>query len=147
MSSRTANKNAWQKFNCALRFCCCALVVFGLSSSARAKALPSTAKLVPPETILLVDIDNFQQLETQFEKTSAYKFYKDPAMAAFVDNAKVKWREKIQKLDDNDIFKAIFSADVWPQGRVAAALVLDQRSKEPAIRRSITSQCFARRVD
>jgi hypothetical protein len=77
-----------------------------------------------------MNIDDFQQLKTQFEKTSLYKFYKDPAMAAFVDDAKTKWREKIQKLDDNDIFKAIFGADVLPQGRVAAALVFSQQSKD-----------------
>jgi hypothetical protein len=111
-------------------FCCCALGLLSLSASARAKALPRTAKLLPPETILLMNIDDFQQLKTQFEKTSLYRFYKDPAMAAFVDNTKTKWREKIQKLDDNDIFKAIFSTDIWPQGRVAAALVLSQQSKD-----------------
>ncbi len=111
-------------------FCCCALGLLSISASARAKALPRTAKLLPPETILLMNIDDFQQLKTQFEKTSLYKFYTDPAMAAFVDDAKTKWREKIQKLDDNDIFKAIFSTDVWPQGRVAAALVLNQQSKD-----------------
>jgi hypothetical protein len=111
-------------------FCCCALGLLSLSASARAKALPRTAKLLPPETILLMNIDDFQQLKTQFEKTSLYRFYKDPAMAAFVDNTKTKWREKIQKLDDNDIFKAIFSTDVLPQGRVAAALVLNEQSKD-----------------
>jgi hypothetical protein len=77
-----------------------------------------------------MNIDDFQQLRTQFEKTSLYRFYKDPAMAAFVDDAKTKWRERIQKLDDNDIFKAIFGADVWPQGRVTVALVLNQQSKD-----------------
>jgi hypothetical protein len=111
-------------------FCCCAFGLLSLPASAWAKALPRTAKLLPPETILLMNIDDFQQLKTQFEKTSLYRFYKDPVMAAFVDNTKTKWREKIQKLDDNDIFKAILSTDIWPQGRVAAALVLNQQSKD-----------------
>ncbi|MFA5251603.1 MAG: DUF3352 domain-containing protein, partial [Phycisphaerae bacterium] len=44
--------------------------------------------------------------------------------------AKTKWREKIQKLDDNDIFKTIFNTDLQPQGKVAIALVLDQQSKD-----------------
>jgi len=131
MPPGTANKRIRQKFNCALMlFCCCALGLLSISASAKAKVLPRTAKLLPPETILLMNIDDFQQLKTQFEKTSLYKFYTDPAMAAFVDDAKAKWREKIQKLDDNDIFKAIFSTDVLPQGRVAAALVLNQQSKD-----------------
>jgi hypothetical protein len=131
MSSGTADKCIGQKFNCVMMlFCCCALGFLSLSASARAKALPKTAKLVPPETVLLMNIDDFQQLKTRFEETSLYKFYKDPAMAAFVDNAKTKWREKTQKLDDNDVFKAIFSADVLPEGRVAVALVLDPQSKD-----------------
>jgi hypothetical protein len=118
-------------FNCALTFLSyCALGPLSFSASARARTLPATGKLLPPETILLMNIDNFQQLKTQFEKTSIYKFYTDPAMAAFVDSAKAKWREKVQKLDDNNIFKAIFSIGLWPQGRVAAALVLNEQSKD-----------------
>jgi len=131
MSLRTTNKCIRHKFNYALTlFCYCALGLLSLSTSARAEALPRTDKLVPPETVLLMNIDDFQQLKTQFEKTSLYKFYTAPAMAAFVDNAKAKWREKIQKLDDNDIFKAIFSTDLLPQGRVAAALVLNEQNKD-----------------
>ena len=128
---RTSNKRVRHRFNCALMLlCCCALGLLSSSPSAVAEALPTTDKLVPPETVLLMNIDNFQQLKTQFEKTNLYRLYKDPAMAAFVDNAKAKWREKIQKLDDNNIFKAIYSADVLPQGRVAAALVLNEQSKD-----------------
>jgi hypothetical protein len=97
---------------------------------APAEVLPDTARLIPPETVLLVDIDNFNQLKTQFEKTSLYKLYKDPAVAAFVENFKTKWREKIQQRDDNDIFKTIFNADVLPQGRVAVALVLNEQTKD-----------------
>jgi len=123
-------KNGGASPTLLMLLCCCALGLLSLSASAQAEALPRTDKLVPPETVLLMNIGNFQQLKTQFEKTSLYKFYKDPAMAAFVDNAETKWREKIQKLDDNDIFKAIFSVDVLPQGRVAAALVLNEQSKD-----------------
>ncbi len=110
--------------------CCCASGLLGISTSARPKALPKTVKLLPPETILLINIDDFQQLENQFEKTSLYGLYKDPAMAAFVDNAKTGWNETIQKLDENNIFRAIFSTGLWPRGRVTAALVLDQQSKD-----------------
>jgi hypothetical protein len=116
------------KFNYALMLLC--YCVFVLSASAQAETLPKTAKLVPPETVLLMNIDDFQQLKTQFEKTNLYKLYKDPAMAAFVENARTKWHEKTQKLDDNNIFKTIFNADVLPQGRVAAALVLDEQGKD-----------------
>lgn len=131
MSIRITDKCVRHKFNCALTlFCYCAPGFLSLSASARAEALPRIDKLVPPETVLLMNIDDFQQLKTQFEKTSLYKFYSDQAMAAFVDNARAKWREKIQKLDDNDIFKAIFSTDLLPQGRIAAALVLNEQNKD-----------------
>ncbi|MFZ0033411.1 MAG: DUF3352 domain-containing protein [Sedimentisphaerales bacterium] len=131
MPHRTANNRIGHKFNCALMFlCCCALGFLCLPASARAEALPTAAKLVPPETVLLINIDNFQQLKTQFEKTGFYRLYKDPAMAAFVENAKTKWHEKIKKLDDNNIFKAIFSVDIFPQGKVAAALVPNEQSKD-----------------
>ncbi|MCK5473026.1 MAG: hypothetical protein KAI59_03270, partial [Planctomycetes bacterium] len=79
---------------------------------------------------LLVDIDNFNQLKTKFEKTNFYKLYKDPAMAVFVEDFKTKWREKTQKRDDNDIFKTIYNADVLPRGRVALALVLNEQTKD-----------------
>lgn len=99
-------------------------------SPAKAVELPPTAKLVPPETVLLVDIDDFSKLRAQFEKNNFYKLYKDPAMAAFVENFKTKLREKAQKLDENNIFRTFYEAGIWPQGRVALALVLDEQTKD-----------------
>jgi hypothetical protein len=97
---------------------------------AQAGTLPKTAKLVPPETVLLLDVDDFSQLKTQFEKTSPYKLYKDPAMAAFVEAAETKLREKVKELDENHIFRTFFDAGVLPQGKVAVALVLNEQTKE-----------------
>jgi hypothetical protein len=131
MFSRTVNKCVRHKFNSAMIFfCCCVIGLLHLSVSAVIDELPRADKLLPPETILLVNIDNFQQLKTQCEKTILYKFYKDPAMVAFVDNAKTKWREKVLKMDDNNVFKAIFNTDIWPQGKMAVAFVLNQQSKD-----------------
>ncbi|MHC4157493.1 MAG: DUF3352 domain-containing protein [Planctomycetota bacterium] len=96
----------------------------------QAAALPEAAKLVPPQTILLVDIENFSQLKGQFEKTDIYKLYKDPAMAAFVDDVKAKWNEKIKKLDENNFYRTIVEAGVLPQGRVAVALVLSEGTED-----------------
>jgi len=103
---------------------------------ARAVVLPRTAKLVPAETIFLMDIDNFGQLRQQFEKTNLYKFYKEPAMTAFIDDAKAKWQEKVRGLDNSNIFNTFFGADVLPQGRVALALVLNKQvidANEPLV--------------
>jgi len=99
----------------------------GVLASAQAEALPEAAKIVPPETVLLVEVDNFGQLKEQFERTSFYKLYKDPAMAAFVEDFKNKWREKMRELD-NEIAIAIIDADVLPSGRVAVALVLNEQT-------------------
>jgi hypothetical protein len=96
-------------------------------ANAQVKALPEAAKLVPAETVLLVEIDNFSQLKQQFEKTNLYKLYKDPAMKAFVDSLKEKWQEKVKKADDA-VVEAIVNADILPQGRVAFALVLNKKA-------------------
>lgn len=103
-------------------------VVFVLSSIA-AGVLPSPAKLVPAETVLLIDIEDFNQVQQQFEKTSLYKLYKDPAMADFIADAKAKGREKLPR-QDNKIVQTIFDAKILPEGRVAFALVANEQSKE-----------------
>ena len=104
-----------------------------LFSSADASVLPKTASLVPGETIVMVDVDNFTQLKQQYEETNLFKLYKDPAMAKFVEDAKEKWQKKISETK-NEILKAICDADILPEGRFAFALVLNQRavdSNEP----------------
>ena len=105
------------------------IFVFYTLSSPQALALPKTAELVPPETVLLIDIDDFSQLKDKFEKTPLYKLYKDPAMAPFVDNLKAKWKETISQ-DDDEIINTIIGADVLPKGRVAFALVLNEKTKD-----------------
>ncbi len=104
------------------RLLLCVLVLLCSMTSVRAVTLAKTAKLVPPETIVLVDIDDFGQLKQQFEKTNIYKLYKDPAMTAVVEDFKTKRLERIRKLD-NELARTIADAGVLPQGRVAVALV------------------------
>ncbi len=129
-AAKVNHKYTSRKFPCALMcLCSCALVLLCSFASAKAGVLPGTAGLIPPETILLVDIEDFSRLKQQFEKTHIYKLYKDPAMTAFVDNFKAKWREKIREMD-NEIATAIVEADVLPQGRVAFALVLNEQTKD-----------------
>ena len=115
---------------CTLKTISVAVIFFILSSisAAEGAVLPTTAGLIPPETVFLVDIHDFSQLKEQFDKTSIYKFYKDPAMAAFVENVKSKWREKMQQRNENDIFKAVVDENILPQGRVAFALVLNKQA-------------------
>ena len=110
-------------------FGCLLLILSSLPAPAGAAVLPETAKLVPPETILLLDIDSFSQLRTNFEKTSVYKLYKDPAMTAFVDDFKTKWRDTTQE-QDNEFARIVADLGVLPQGRVAVAFVLGEQTKD-----------------
>lgn len=114
---------------CLIVLCGCAFVLFHSPASAVAVELPGAAKLVPPETVVMVNIDNFNQLRTQFEKTPLYKLYKDPVMKPFVDDVKAKWQETKQK-SENEMLRIIADANVWPKGRAALALVLDERAKD-----------------
>jgi hypothetical protein len=101
------------------------------ASRARRAVLPKTAELVPAETVVLVDIGDFNQLRAQFEKCSVGKLYKDPAMAAFVSDLTGKWREKIQE-DKNPVIQAVLDVNCLPEGRVAIALVLTVAGEKPA---------------
>jgi len=98
--------------------------------------LPAAAELVPENTFLLMEVDDFQQLKAQFEKTSICRLYKDPSMTAFIAGCKNKWNEQISRLDKNDIFKAIIEADITPQGKIAFAMLFNDRvkdSNEPSV--------------
>jgi hypothetical protein len=110
--------------NCLLL---CVLVLLCSVTFVRAVMLAETAKLVPPETILLIDIDDFSKLQAQFEKTNFYKLYKDPVMTPFFDDLKAKWQEEKKKLDD-EYFRIIADVDEFPRGRVAVVLVLDEQT-------------------
>jgi hypothetical protein len=107
----------------------CALVLLSAPASVSAIELPKTAKLVPPETIVLADINNFNQLWAQFKKTNIYQLYKDPAMAAFINNFKTKWKERKQQ-SKGEYLRTVIDAGVLPQGRVAVALVIDRQKPD-----------------
>jgi hypothetical protein len=109
--------------------CYYVLMLLSAPASVSAIELPKTAKLVPPETIVLADINNFNQLWVQFEKTSIYQLYNDPAMEAFINNFKTKWKEQNQE-PDREYLRIITDSGVLPKGRLAAALVYDRQVKD-----------------
>ncbi len=108
---------------------CFLLVCFYCFSSVQAAVPEMTAETLPPETVLLVEIEDFGQLKAQFEKTSFYELYKEPAMAAFVEDVKVRLNEGIEKLDDNNIYKAFYKGAILPEGRLAVALIVNEQTK------------------
>ena len=126
---KNAARNNKKSLQALMLLCSVALTLLCFPAAARAAELPSTAKLVPPQTILLVDINNFNQLRAQFEKTNVYRLYEDPAMAAFIDNFKAKWQEKKQE-SKHEFVRTIADAGVLPQGRLALAVVLDEQVKD-----------------
>jgi len=99
-------------------------------SFASAASLPKAAKLVSPDTVLLIEVDNFAQMQSQFKSTNIYKLYKDPAMASFFDNFRTKLKDRMQKRDDNDIFRTFYNLGIYPEGRAALALVLNEQTKD-----------------
>jgi len=97
-------------------------------SFVRGGVLPEAAKLVPPKTVLLVNVNDFGQVRKQFDKTSLYGLYKDPSMSALVNDIKSKVRTKIAKANAA-VAEALFDAKLLPQGRVSVALVMDEQAK------------------
>jgi hypothetical protein len=109
--------------------CSFALMLMFVPTTVYAIELPKTAKLLPPETILLADINDFNQLWAQFEKTNIYQLYENPAMAPFINNFKNKWRGKKQE-SEKEIIRMIGDAGILPHGRVAVALVFDKQKPD-----------------
>ncbi len=105
------------------------IVVLLITVVVSASPLPKTATLLGPETVLLLDIEDFNSLQRQFEKTDFYRLYKDPAMAAFVEYARTKWNEKTAQFED-EITRTILQAGIIPQGRLAIALVPDPTASD-----------------
>ncbi|MEA3225859.1 MAG: DUF3352 domain-containing protein, partial [Planctomycetota bacterium] len=132
---RNAVRTSHKSFYALMLLCSYAVLILCSAVSVRAAALPKTAKLVPPGTVLLVNVEGFGQLKTMFEKTSIFKLYKDPAMKAFIEDFQSNWQEKVAE-SDNELAGIVKNAATLPQGRAAIALVLDEKAidaKEPPV--------------
>ena len=102
-----------------VRLSSCALILLCPCLCARAADLPRTARLLPPETLVIVDIGNFTELTEQFKKTNYYKLYNDPAMAPFIDDLKAKLAEEVKE-SDNELLAdvdGIETPSIRPNGK------------------------------
>lgn len=99
-------------------------------SASQANALPNAAKLLPPQTILLIEVEDFVKLKSQFEKTDMYKFYKEPATAPFFDNVRTRWKEQTKEWKEDFIPVSIINGGILPQGRAAIAVVLNESASD-----------------
>jgi len=122
-------KTSYKFHSTIILFCSCSLVLLCSSAPVRALTLPDTAKLLPPETVLLVDVHDFSRLKRQFEETNLYKLYKDPVMAPFFDDLKTKWREQSRELRSKSI-GLLAGIDELPEGRIALAVVFNEKLKD-----------------
>ena len=125
-----AKPTSRQQLRAFILLCSCLFVLLVSPVAGRAATLPKTAKLVPPETIVLLDIDDFTELRTQFKKTSLYKLITDPAMSPFVDDVKAKWQDGRKKETDDKLTGILRDVDVWPQGKIAIAVVFNEQTKD-----------------
>jgi hypothetical protein len=108
---------------------CVVCSVMIMISGAEAVILPKSAEIVPADTFVLVNISDVNQLKAKFEKSSLYKMYKDPAMAAFFEGFTNKLTERMTKGDDSIIgIKDILDANGLPEGRIVIALVFGEKA-------------------
>ena len=107
------------------------IIVFALSTLTfgAGRPLPDTAKIVPPETMALVNIADANSLQKQFQHTSMYKLYKDPVMAAFISSFKTKLQKNLRESQD-DMSKMLTDVNAMPSGRLAVAFILNEKSKQ-----------------
>lgn len=107
-------------------FSICVICAAVMVDNAKGAGLPKTAELVGADTVLLVDIGDFNQFRTKLEKTSIYKLYNDPSMSAFVKNFTGKVREKIEG-DKDSFVKGILDANLMPEGRLTFVMTVGQQ--------------------
>ncbi|MGA2069993.1 MAG: hypothetical protein ABSG97_01480 [Sedimentisphaerales bacterium] len=113
-------------------FLICVICAAVTAGNAKETALPKTAGLVGTDTVLLVDIGDFNQFRAKFEKTGIYKLYNDPSMSAFAKNFTAKVREKIEG-DKDSFVKSILDANVMPEGRLAFVMTAGQQETSPMV--------------
>lgn len=112
------------RFIMAAAICSISTIAFGTGP-----ALPDTAKLLPPETMVLINIPDANSLQKQFQKTAMYKLYKDPAMAAFVNSFKGTWQKTLLESSD-EMSRILTDVNAAPSGRLAVAFILNEKSKQ-----------------
>ena len=108
---------------------CSYVLVLLCSAPVRALTLPETAKLLPPDTVLLVEVQNMSRLKQQFEGTNFYKLYKDPVMGPFFDALNTKWRSN-SLMQGKKSLGFLSGIDDLPDGRVALAAVFNEQLKD-----------------
>ena len=87
------------------------VVLFIACISVQAVNLPKTSKLVPPETVLLLDIENFSQLETQFNKIMGIKKKKVSTQKKISEEEETKEKEDFVEEKEKEVFDSEMEKD------------------------------------
>ncbi len=103
-------------------------LVFVVAAMCQAGPLPEIDRLLPAETIFVAGTADFSALRSNFEKTDIHKFYKDPAMAPFVESVRERF---LKSLKEDSAFERFASADYpLPQGKAAIAAIMQPASPD-----------------
>ncbi len=97
------------------------------AGAAFAQTLQDAGKILPAETVALIQTKNFSQLVEQFQKTGYYALYKDPEMAAFIKSVAAKIDKKLEEADDESL-KAMVEQKVLPQGCASLGVILNEKA-------------------
>jgi len=100
----------------------CAAVLSVIIAGFSPAAVDDIATLVPPDTFLFIEVEDFAILKKQFEKTEFYKLYNDPRMAEFISHVKSKLSESLSDADD-EVTRAFFEGRLTPKGKIGLALL------------------------
>jgi len=107
----------------SIRFFAVLIILALLPALAHSAPLPDSAKLLPPDTLLMLTLNDFQQIRTQFEKTRLYELYKDPTMQPFIEKMKSLLDESVQDEED-ELIRLIVQSKMLPTGRLFLAMTL-----------------------
>lgn len=100
------------------------LIVLALPLSiVHSAPLPDSAKLLSPDTLLMLSVNDLQQARAQFEKTRWFDLYKDPAMQPFIEKAKSLLNDSV-KDEEDELLRLIVQSKTLPSGRVLMAMSL-----------------------
>ncbi|MBN1818630.1 MAG: hypothetical protein JW828_14810 [Sedimentisphaerales bacterium] len=107
--------------------CLWAAIVLTVAPLGFGVSIPETAKLLPQDTVFLIEINDVTELQAQFGKTAFGRLYKDPSMARFIEHCKTGFQ---QTLEQDQQVKNLADKLVLPTGRMALAVIVPQGRKE-----------------
>jgi len=108
----------------------CVMAAIGGAGSAAAAELSEAAELMPPQTLVLLEVENLAQSRAAFKQTYLYKLWTDPAMSQFAAHFKDQLEQKLNNSDD-ELVKTIAKMGTLPEGKVGLGVFLSEPGDRP----------------